>query len=954
MSGIQRQIFKVVSVVLLFALACGIAYMPMNINAQAQQQIVFKKNENSYDSYMNKYKNAKPGEDNITIPAASYISFEGTVENSDSGVVTGDDSELSWNFSVSSEGLYNLEVDYFPTISKGGSIERTVMIDGIVPYSEASFIEFSRVYTDGEVTQNAKGNDVTPEQIESPRRLTYTLCDPEAVVAGALCVYLEAGEHTLSLIANKEKLELFEIRFVPAKSPVSYSEYIKEHKSSADAQEAEVICVEAENMTEKSSSTIYPVSDKSSSSTYPQDPVKTRLNIIDGGKWGRVGQWITWTFNVEKDGFYKIAPRYKQDAYFGGFVSRSLKIDGQIPFKEAEKIRFDYTSAFSVKALGDDNGEFSFYLTSGEHTMTMQVVIGDMDSVIIGVKSALDALNTDYRRILMITGPSPDIYRDYGYENLIPEVLDDFKAQTSNLEGAIKNLNEISNTKGDFTNSINKLIIVLKQIEKDPEMISELFSTYKENLASLGTWIQNITAQPLTVDRIYIVPDNSVVPSGNNSFFSNLWFKIKKFILSFGEDYQSFASEITEEDYKNGNVVSVWMTTGREQSQIMQRLTEQYFTPESNIKINVQLVAATALLPAALAGTGPDVAMNVPSSTPIDFAIRDAAVDLKQFEGFEDVRDRFHPAAMTPFTFSGNVYAIPETMTFLMMFYRTDIFEELGLKAPQTWDEFYEVIWELQQQNLDVGFPINAKTSVVSNLNLYGVELFLYQRGGSVYNKDFTASAMGDDLNVECFEKMAELFTLYKFPVDYDFANRFRSGEMPLGIQEYSMYNQLTIFASEIKGSWAMAPVPGTVKDDGSIDHTSPAASSGIMLLKGAQDYKKSWEFIKWVTSTEIQSKYAKEVESVLGTAAKHATANTESLNSMSWTQAEYSALESQFAHLQGTPEIPGGYYTVRGIDFAFADVYASGKNPANSLLNQVTMINEEIARKRKEFGLDQ
>lgn len=58
MSGIQRRIFKVVSVVLLFALACGIAYMPMNINAQAQQQIVFKKNKNSYDSYMNKYKNA--------------------------------------------------------------------------------------------------------------------------------------------------------------------------------------------------------------------------------------------------------------------------------------------------------------------------------------------------------------------------------------------------------------------------------------------------------------------------------------------------------------------------------------------------------------------------------------------------------------------------------------------------------------------------------------------------------------------------------------------------------------------------------------------------------------------------------------------------------------------------------------------------------------------------------
>ncbi len=953
MVGIGRRIVKTVSFILLTAIVCTIVKLPVNLAFADGQTASFNRSELSYESYIEKYKKSGLGGDTVVIPANAFASSEGSVEQKDTSVDTGDDSSVTWRFTVGVGGLYNFEADYFPTVSKGGSIERTVLIDGEVPFLEAAFVEFTRVYVDGEITRNSKGNDVTPEQIENPRRLTYHLQDPEGLVPGKLSIYLSAGEHSLTLVANKERLELFELRFVPAKNAVSYAEYSKAYKDKSIAGDAEIICVEAENMTEKSSFTIYPVSDKSSAATYPQDPVKTRLNIISGTKWGRIGEWITWTVNVKKDGLYQIAPRYKQDSYYGGFVSRSLKIDGEIPFSEAEKIRFDYSSSYSVKPLGDDNGPFSIFLTAGEHTVTMQVVIGDMRSVIIGVKNALNALNADYRRILMITGPAPDIYRDYGYENLIPEVLEDFKTQTENLENSIGELAKITNVKGDFTNSIDKLIIVLKQIEKNPEMISELFSTYKENLASLGTWIQSITSQPLTFDRIYIIPKGKEIPSAENSFFANIWFSIKKFILSFGEDYQSFASEITEEDYKKGNVVSVWMTSGREQSQIMQRLTEQYFTPESGIKINTQLVAATALLPAALAGTGPDIAMNVPSSTPIDFAIRDAAVDLRQFEGFEEVQTRFHPAAMTPFTFSGKTYAIPETMTFLMMFYRTDIFDELGLKAPKTWDEFYEVIWELQQQNLDVGFPINAKTSVVSNLNLYGVELFLYQQHGSIYSDDYKTSAMSNDLNVECFERMAELFTLYKFPVDYDFANRFRSGEMPLGIQEYSMYNQLTIFASEIKGAWAMAPVPGTVQSDGTVDHTSPAASSGIMMLKDAKDYNKAWEFIKWVTSTETQSKYATEIESVLGVAAKHATANTQSLVSMSWTQAEYKALEEQFAHLRGTEEIPGGYYTVRGIDFAFADVYASGKNPATSLLNQVTMINEEISRKRKEFNLD-
>ncbi len=904
----------------------------------------------SYEEYAVKNA-AAPGTGTIEIPAVSYIAAEGAVERGGDSVQTGDDSTLTWRFTSPGDGLYELEIDYIPTVSKGGSIERTVLIDGALPFSEAAFIELTRVYEDGEITQNSKGHDVTPEQIEKPRKMTYSLIDPNGFVPGKTAIRLAAGEHTVTLVANKEKAELFALRFVPAAPAPAYRDYLKQWGGKAETG-GEAVWTEAEQMKEKSSFTLYPVSDKSSADTTPQDPVKTRLNVISGTKWSKAGQWISWTIKAERDGWYQIAPRYRQDAYFGGFVSRRVLIDGEVPFAEAENIRFDYTDGWAVAPLANAGEPYLFYLTAGEHTLTMQVVIGEMAPVLKGVKAALTALNADYRRILMITGPAPDIYRDYGYETLIPDVLEDMAAQAKTLQAAIDRLNETTRVKGDFTNSIGKLIIILKQIEKEPEMISELFATYKDNLSSLGTWLQSVTAQPLSLDRICLIPAGSDIPAGGDSFFKNLWFKIRKFLLSFGEDYQSFASEITEQDRKSGNVVTVWMTSGREQSQILQKLTEQHFTPQTGVKINTQLVAATALLPAALAGTGPDVAMNVPASTPIDFAIRGAAVDLKQFAGYEAAAARFHSAALTPFVFSDKVYALPETMTFLMTFVRTDIFEELGLSIPTTWEEFYEVVWELQQQKLDVGFPINAKTSVVSGLNLYGVELFLFQRGGSVYNRELTASAMAEDLNVECFEKMAELFTLYKFPVDYDFANRFRSGEMPLGIQEYTMYNQLTIFASEIKGAWVMAPVPGTVREDGTVDHTSPAASSGVMMLEGAKDKEKAWQFIDWVTTAETQSRYATEVESVLGVAAKHATANAESLGSMSWSQAEYRALTEQLAHLQGTPQIPGGYYTVRGIDFAFADVYANGKNPAAALTNQVVMINEEITRKRKEFGL--
>lgn len=954
MFRVKRPIINMVAVVLAFLIAS--VYFPViaekkSETVDALTDLTVNK-ETTYLQYRDGLKSNQKAGSEIIISAANVFSSSGRVESGENGgLLTGSDSVVTWSFSVSEPGFYNLDISYFPTVSKGGSIERTLMLDGDVPFKEARYIEFSRIYKDGEIVRNSKGNEVTPEQLEKPRRMVYTFHDANTFVSENLALYLTAGEHTVSLTAHKELLEIFELKFIPEKKKLSYSEYIKKY-SGKGSDAKDIIKLEAEKTFEKSTFTIYPTSDKSSAATYPQHPVKTRLNIISGDKWSKVGQWLSWEIDVKESGFYSIAPRFKQDSYDGGFVSRKLYIDDECPFEEAASIRFDYASSWTVKPLGGKE-PYLFYFEKGVHTVKLEVVLGELSDIISDIQGALTSLNADYRRILMITGPAPDIYRDYGYENLIPEVLEDFKKQEKVLQQAIDELNKKSNVKGDFTNSINKLIIILRQIEEEPEIISELFNTYKENLSSLGTWIQGITAQPLDVDSIYIVPEKAKTPGSGDSFFTNIIFKIKMFVLSFLEDYQSFATEITPEDYKEGKVVSVWMTNGREQCQIMQKLTEQYFTPKTGLKANVQLVAATALLPSALAGTGPDVAMNVPSSTPIDFAIRSAAVDISKMDGYEEVIKRFHETAITPFSFEGSVYALPETMTFLMMFYRTDIFSELNLSAPKTWDEFYEVIWELQQQKLDVGFPINAKTSVVSNMNLYGIELFLYQRGGTLYNETLSASAMSRDLNVECFEQMAELFTLYKFPVDYDFANRFRSGEMPLGIVEYTMYNQLTIFASEIKGLWEMVPVPGTVQEDGTVNNTSPSASSGIMMLSNAKNRKNSWEFMKWVTSDETQMRYANEVESVLGAAAKQATANLSAIESMSWTDSEYKALSSQIKALQGTPEIPGGYYSARAIDFAFADVYAGGKEPTSALLTQVEMIDQEIERKRKEFGFE-
>lgn len=75
-------------------------------------------------------------------------------------------------------------------------------------------------------------------------------------------------------------------------------------------------------------------------------------------------------------------------------------------------------------------------------------------------------------------------------------------------------------------------------------------------------------------------------------------------------------------------------------------MIDDTFLPETGIAMNLQLVSAGTLLPAVLAGTGPDLSLSNASTDPVNYAIRGAVMDLSGFDGFDEVAGRFHPSAM--------------------------------------------------------------------------------------------------------------------------------------------------------------------------------------------------------------------------------------------------------------------------------------------------------------------
>jgi ABC-type glycerol-3-phosphate transport system substrate-binding protein len=135
---------------------------------------------------------------------------------------------------------------------------------------------------------------------------------------------------------------------------------------------------------------------------------------------------------------------------------------------------------------------------------------------------------------------------------------------------------------------------------------------------------------------------------------------------------------------------------------------------------------SNTLVQATLGGKGPDIAMLIPKETPINLAMRGALVDLSKFKGFKSVTKRFKASAMIPYEYENGYYALPETQDYNMLFYRKDIFEELGIKPPSTWDEFYSIVPIIEKNNMEVGIPETQSM----------FETLLLQKGGQMYTND--------------------------------------------------------------------------------------------------------------------------------------------------------------------------------------------------------------------------
>ena len=907
----------------------------------------------TYDGYLHAHSAVLPGVEVVEADIAAFTG-EGELRTDDAGapcVFTPDGSRVSWKVNVPAEGMYNIRLDYLTTASRGVDIERALYINGELPFAGAGALTFSRLWTDGgEVRKDNQGNDVRPSQVEIFDWQQAWCMDDMGYQVEPYQFYFVQGENEITLEAINEPFILRGITLQPVAQTRTYQAYnaAGPDLTMTPAAKEWAVTLQGEHAQRRSSPSLYARYDRSSSDTQPSSVTNPVFNYIGGDPWNKAGQWIEWDFTVPEDGYYGITVKARQAYQRGAVSSRSLYIDGEIPFEEVKNIDFEYNTAWDMHTLTDANGKpYRFYLTKGEHTIRLQATLGKMGPILNRLEDSIYRLNLIYRKLLVLTGVNPDRFRDYNLAGLYPEAIEAMDLESKRLYKLVDDVVDITGQKSDRAAVAQTLAVQLENFVNYNERITQQFVNFKDNITSLGTAMQNMSETKLDVDLIIVSGENAKLPKVKDGPIEKAIHEIKSCIASYFVDYNSLGDKYDEDAE---DVIEVWIVTGRDQSTVLKTMVDDTFTPQSGIRVNVKLVVADTLLTAVVAGNGPDVVLSLATWFPVNYAMRNAAEDLTQFPDFKEVIAPFYDSALTAMRYQDGVYALPETQEFSVLFYREDILEEMGLTAPSTWDDLIHMLPTIQGNNLSVGIPYPDITTVDMSI----LNSLIYQNGGSIYDAEGKKTLIDNENGVTAFKLYTSLYNDYGLPTVFDFVSRFRSGEMPIGLFPYSVYNTLTVSAPEIRNLWDFTLFPGTVQADGSIDRS--VHSQGLCCMMIATDDEKvkqnAWEFMKWWTSAESQVRFGREIEAILGSSARYTTANTDALAQLAWSADQLKILREQMGWTVGFPEIAGGYSTTRHMTNAIRRVINTKEDARETLLTYSRTINDEILIKRKEFNL--
>lgn len=858
-------------------------------------------------------------------------------------VKAGDTVTLTIDVPVS--GRYVMSFDYLSYDESILPVEMGMKIDGGYPFYEARSMKFETTWVSDGVDVDRYGNEIVSLPDKLIRWEHKEVMDASYRYSDPLPVELTAGVHKLELNIQEGTLLLGNISL---EAPGDVAEYAGSTKAEGNA----LITIEAEDFYQRNDSSIHAIGEYGSSLS-PLSATTTVLNIIDEDSFNEAGQTVSYQFHVDNAGYYYIGMNYRQSEKNDFPVFVDWKIDGEIPNSAFKSYQVEAANKFRTVTLTDDNDDkLSVYLEPGDHTISLTISADNLRYALEAVDEIMSGISDLSLEVTKVTGTNKDKYRDLKLTRYIPDVQDRLLGWVDELYSLAEQAQPYVNAKSpDKVAAFSYLLIAANQLKSLAEKPNELVYRVDElstSVNSINTQIANfvdlINDNDLSIDRIYIYQDGARLPKGQN-IFQSIGTSLKRFGYSFMG--QSYSASNTDESH-----IQVWVNRPRTYVEIMQKMIDEKFTPETGIEVDLSIMTdAQKLILSNASGDTPDIATGINYSIPFDLAIRGSLVDLSKFDNYKEVFGRYSEGLLVPSVVGEGLYSLPETMNFYVMFYRTDILSKLGLSVPNTMDELIAMLPDLQMRGLNVYYPTAA---MLVMRNFHGTTPIIYQMDGALYGDTALDILVDSEATVEGFTELTELFTLYDLPVDVpNFYQHFRNGDLPIGIADFNSYNLILNAAPEIANSWSIAPVPGIEDEEtGEVKrYMSGGAESTVMFSSDDEREQKAWQFMEWWSRADIQAEFGQRLQILYGDEYIWPTANLEAFERLPYPTSDKDIILTQAQYILETPRLLGSYMMERELSNAFNDVVVNGDTVRSRIDEVAKTVLRETERKLEEFG---
>ena len=843
-------------------------------------------------------------------------------------------------------GLYYLAIDYYEIEDTIDNTQISIKVNGESLFYESQTLVMPSkwVLSTTEFTLDRYENEIQPSSIKVKDWYNQPISDYKGMHTGLFAFELSFDDVVTIEYVNGQLL-IGQVYYVVEEEIPTYASYLASHGSAVVIDDEMIIA--ARNMSYRNDASIRLRPEQDPSNLYYNTQF-LRLNVIFGDSWQNSGQALTYEVEVETSGYYYLSFKYRQYMIKDLPVFRKIKIDGVVPFDLLESYAFPYSTSFINRTLTDENNEnLKIYLEAGTHELTLEAVNYPYRQTIETIQYVMSEIQSLSLRVKRYTSGGTDRYRDWDIEAYFPEATGDILAWAILLEESyakLLNLTDIDQPSevGNMKVAATRLRNIADNINKLPSLMVQFSDGDSSVNQILGNMMQRLMRSNLELERTIVHGDNPI-----DKPYANIFIRFiegtKRLVLSFINNPYSASSRKDDE-------VTVWVNHPRQYIEIMQALIDEKYDGTMRITLS-QMPDQNKLVLANASGQSPDIAIGVNHWIPYDFAVRDASLDLRQFEGYEELVGHFSKGAMIPYVFEEGVFGIPETQNFWVTYYRKDILDSIGITdIPQTWDEIIEILPLLQSYGMNYFVPL----AQYSGLKPFVATLpFIYQFGGDLYSADGMQTAINSEATLEGITLMSELFTLYNVPKFVaSFYNQFRYGTLPIGISDLSTYILLDNAAVELDGLWSMDLHPGVYNEEtDTITRYSAVGAQASMIMSETKYPEESWNFLKWWMSTDIQSEFAFLLQSTYGQAYFWNTANLDAFQTLSMPKEYKDVVMEQWGYALESSRIPGAYMVEREISNAWTKIVFDGTNPRQALDEAVRISNREILYKMAEFG---